>query len=131
MTRDLNSPPDGHLVIDPDGGVEFGSLDAEWAPNVGISRDVCHDHIKDAQGFGDELSAAASKWVVRPFWLAAPPPPAADTSAKVEELMQLATDYASAKSTADRSMELCSYQDRDEARAALLAALEAALGVGK
>ena len=48
--------PAGWLVLDPDGGYEYGCMD----PDIG--RDFCHDHIKDAQ---ESDNPRARKWVVR------------------------------------------------------------------
>jgi hypothetical protein len=48
--------PAGWLVLDPEGGYEYGCMD----PDIG--RDFCHQHIKDAQESG---IPRARKWVVR------------------------------------------------------------------
>jgi uncharacterized small protein (DUF1192 family) len=48
--------PAGWLVLDPDGGYEYGCMDTD------IGRDFCHQHIKDAQESG---IPRARKWVVR------------------------------------------------------------------
>jgi hypothetical protein len=48
--------PAGWLVLDPDGGYEYGCMDPDYG------RDFCHDHIKDAQESG---IPRARKWVVR------------------------------------------------------------------
>jgi hypothetical protein len=48
--------PAGWLVLDPEGGYEYGCMDPDYG------RDFCHDHIKDAQESG---IPRARKWVVR------------------------------------------------------------------
>ena len=48
--------PAGWLVLDPEGGYEYGCMDPDYG------RDFCHDHIKDAQESG---MPRARKWVVR------------------------------------------------------------------
>jgi len=54
MTKPIK--PAGWLVLDPEGGYEYGCMD----PDIG--RDFCHQHIKDAQESG---IPRARKWVVR------------------------------------------------------------------
>ena len=48
--------PTGWLVLDPEGGYEYGCMDPDYG------RDFCHDHIKDAQ---ESDNPRARKWVVR------------------------------------------------------------------
>jgi hypothetical protein len=79
--------PAGWLVLDPEGGYEYGCMDPDYG------RDFCHDHIKDAQESG---IPRARKWVVRESFSRDQVEQAtAELRAEVERLREMAGKWES------------------------------------
>jgi chromosome segregation ATPase len=120
--------PVGWLVLDPEGGYEYGCMDPDYG------RDFCHDHIKDAQESG---IPRARKWVVRESFSRDQVEQAtAGLRAEVERLRaELSATTERLENRAGTVYALCAETvrleaERDEARAkveSLRNALEAAL----